>query len=647
MPAPKIKGRGVKRGKGVKGRPPSGERRDSSEDRERARSRMAGLRGQQSSPKKFSEKYNPRANSSSVSGSRSRGRPPKSPTSGPMTADQRREQNTSHKREKRKRDHISRVRSAASRSRKMFDENQNQDPDMDMDMESGGEEGEGEGEESSNRTADVEEEEASNGTADEVEEPATVTSRTDENPYGKMSKTNFYLHVGNVKERFERDAKNHLERLDVTLALLKPSRFKTGIDYNKFELKIDEVIHEEMYDGFANITERTIRKKAEKIRNVALLCSEPELVIEEALIDTILKETFAIAILQKCGLIVPPHRMSPAHMVSHTYNVVKDQMLRSRRGNDRYISSRAALKTATDCGLCSDTHGHVKLLQDAIGSSWRYAQSILNAIKEGDTEKLFRRNTRKDCIKTTEFPDLLKDWAKNVKNSRPCPGNESVSVGYGKRAPKFILVKPRKTVIKEFLEAHPACPYSSRTLTREWPQNVKAATNRDFDRNVCTVHSNMRRKQKALAKHIPAGQKLPLSCRLMAGMIMCHSNEIDILDPVTWKEDCVHGRCPECPNYETEVPPELMEVEVKVALWGNKLCPTKKKMINSLHDYRLLLLYYFYTSIKHKKYSASPLRSLLLVLTKIFGKWLFIYSLQLYNGKRAKHVQTRFLQTAL
>ena len=127
MPAPKIKGRGVKRGKGVKGRPPSGERRDSSEDRERARSRMAGLRGQQSSPKKFSEKYNPRANSSSVSGSRSRGRPPKSPTSGPMTADQRREQNTSHKREKRKRDHISRVRSAASRSRKMFDENQNQD----------------------------------------------------------------------------------------------------------------------------------------------------------------------------------------------------------------------------------------------------------------------------------------------------------------------------------------------------------------------------------------------------------------------------------------------------------------------------------------------------------------------------------------
>ena len=44
MPAPKIKGRGVKRGKGVKGRPPSGERRDSSEDRERARSRMAGLR---------------------------------------------------------------------------------------------------------------------------------------------------------------------------------------------------------------------------------------------------------------------------------------------------------------------------------------------------------------------------------------------------------------------------------------------------------------------------------------------------------------------------------------------------------------------------------------------------------------------------
>ena len=234
-----------------------------------------------------------------------------------------------------------------------------------------------------------------------------------------------------------------------------------------------------------------------------------------------------------------------------------------------------------------DTFGDIKILQDAIGSSWKYAQNILLAIKQNTTEDLFHRATRHDCIKQTDFPELLSQWAKAPDNSRPVPGNETVSVSYGRRLPKFVLLKPREMVIAEFLEAHPQCPFSRSTLNREWPQQIKSATSRDLDRNVCTIHSNMRRMQRALAKHL--GPDLPTSCRLLCGLVMCDRDDIDILKPATWHRECVTRSCRECPVHETFVPAELRDVQVTVALWGNRKDPIKNKMINNIHDFTFTL----------------------------------------------------------
>ena len=249
---------------------------------------------------------------------------------------------------------------------------------------------------------------------------------------------------------------------------------------------------------------------------------------------------------------------------------------------------RAALRTAERCNLSVDKHGDVSVLSRAIGSSWNYAKMILEHMKSGDTEKLFTRDTRSDAIKASEYPKLLAGFAKDPENSRAVPGNDTVSVGYKVRAPKFILIKSRVTVMKAFKEKYPDCKFSLRVLNREWPQNVVTPTSRDLDRNVCPIHSNARRLETALRKQ-GLLQQVPSSCRLMCSQAMCQKEGVQPLDPLTWDPKCVKGECKDCPENETEVPMEISDKIVTVALWGTKHDKVKNKKINNIHDYDFTL----------------------------------------------------------
>ena len=607
MPAPKKKGRGNS-GKGVAGRKKRrnrSEERDSSEEREYNRTKQAQHRGQVSMPKKKTQ-TNLSVSSPSASCSRScpgtlsrpglslstgspstqrRGRPP---TAGSQadTPNTPRRKNTMSQQRSRHEAKTKKARSAASLKRWNKDTQSSTDVDCDFDLEPEG----GEGQEVADpRRLIFDENLNQDGMEQDVNDnmPVMKSSRTKDEPYGKMSKSTYYDYLRKVKEVMEKN--NRWQNYDVCLDLLQKPKFRRTLNQEKMELKLNNAKYHENYVRFANISEKTISRRAEKIMDRLKSCAEPEIIVEDALLGTILKDSFAISVLEECGLEIPDHLLTKVHFVSRTYSRVKDKIMGRRRGADHYLSMRATLETAQTCGLSADNHGDIGILKDVIGSSWQFANSILSALKNNTTDSLFQRGRRKDCIKLTPFPNLLSEWAKNPDNSRRVPGNETVSIGYRQRAPKIVLLKPRRVVIEEFLEANPTCHFTQRTLNREWPQNVRAATSRDLDRNVCGLHSNMRRMERALKKHLGSDIIIPSSCRLMASLVMCREGEIDPLEPTTWHEDCVKGRCSDCPAHETPVPADLRNVQVNVALWGNKRCPIKNKVINHLHDWQFTI----------------------------------------------------------
>ena len=150
-------------------------------------------------------------------------------------------------------------------------------------------------------------------------------------------------------------------------------------------------------------------------------------------------------------------------------------------------------------------------------------------IKDGDIHKLLKREIKGDSIKISPYPRLLAEFAKDPANSRSVPGKETISISYKVLSPKFLLVKPRISVLKEFKERNPECKFSLSVLNREWPQNVVTPTSRDMDHNICPIHSNAWRIEVVLNKH-ELIQNVPASCHLMFSLIRCQKETVTPLE---------------------------------------------------------------------------------------------------------------------
>ena len=57
-------------------------------------------------------------------------------------------------------------------------------------------------------------------------------------------------------------------------------------------------------------------------------------------------------------------------------------------------------------------------------------------------------------------------------------------------------------------------------------------TNYSVSRNVCPVHSNIKRMASCLKKNL--GLNLPTSARLLCGLLLCGKAETNVLEPLTW-----------------------------------------------------------------------------------------------------------------
>ena len=171
-------------------------------------------------------------------------------------------------------------------------------------------------------------------------------------------------------------------------------------------------------------------------------------------------------------------------------------------------------------------------------------------------------------------------------NSRAVPGEEQVSVRYGLRLPKFILIKSRKEIAMNFKKYFPECDFSISTIMREFPQNAVTPTNRDLERNTCPIHANARRLVKSLNKSFNGHTSacLPTSCRELACLIMCKSVDLDPYKPLSWSDECVWGLCDRCPvDLPISVPEALRESEITYSLWK-----TKKRTMEKVVDGKIV-----------------------------------------------------------
>ena len=116
-----------------------------------------------------------------------------------------------------------------------------------------------------------------------------------------------------------------------------------------------------------------------------------------------------------------------------------DLMIKDRRNADcRKVSIKHAVEVAKRANL-HHQKGQILTLATGIGSSVKFASKILTAVDEDKTEDLFKRKTRCTSICDTDIAARLTEFLANAEHSRALPGNETASVAYGRRKPKFLL----------------------------------------------------------------------------------------------------------------------------------------------------------------------------------------------------------------
>ena len=97
-----------------------------------------------------------------------------------------------------------------------------------------------------------------------------------------------------------------------------------------------------------------------------------------------------------------------------------------------------------------------------------------------------------------------------------------------------MLKKSKLELVGIFKKENPEVNFSSRVLLREWPAHFVPASHKDQERNVCPLHSNLRRCLDGLRK-AGAAQNLPRSVRGICAL--CHSPSTDSSYPSAWKKE--------------------------------------------------------------------------------------------------------------
>ena len=334
------------------------------------------------------------------------------------------------------------------------------------------------------------------------------------------------------------------------LALPTKPRTSDILDNGKMRMRISkEAAVNQARNRLSNWSNFSIKKHAAKAVTCLSNSSEPEVMLESYIQEQLLSCPIMAGLLLSQGIEVDPLMATPETTASQASLRIAANLATKRTGKDRFLGVRHAVLLAKELDLTVRKRGDVGLLCKTIVCSPAFSRKVLLAIESGSEQQLFVNVKRRGSIAITQWPQILKEYFLQPENSRAVPGHETVSIRYGVRVEKFLLLRSRKEVVRSFKELHPDCPFSDKILFRESPQNVVTPTKRDLIRNACPLHSNARHQHEALRK-VGLLKDVSSSCRDMASSVICHHENFSPLEPLTWKEDCALRKCPDCPKYK-------------------------------------------------------------------------------------------------
>ena len=292
-----------------------------------------------------------------------------------------------------------------------------------------------------------------------------------EGEFGGYSKGPFFEYKKKLITLMESESNSRQSvRLDMLARLLRNYNYEWNDDLFQASSRL------------SSLSVRTIQRKVAEVRTLLESLRNPLFMLEHYLKTEVLPNNSDNILLQRIGFIVPASLTSKFERVLQIYASVKTEILSNRRGPSRNLCIEAAVKTAQNAQLSLTNRGDAQTLRNVLGSKHGFATKILAAIDQNKVDSLYTYSMKRDSLKLSPWPGLLKTFARKEVNARPCPGLDTISVAYGKREVKYLLRKPMKVVIEDFKKDYPECPFAPSTLVREWPLNVVTGTERDVNR---------------------------------------------------------------------------------------------------------------------------------------------------------------------
>ena len=108
------------------------------------------------------------------------------------------------------------------------------------------------------------------------------------------------------------------------------------------------------------------------------------------------------------------------------------------------------IEVVKQADLSQSFFGDVEILAATTSCSWRFAKNVLKAIHGRTESNLLQRNMRCDSIKATDWPNMISDFVLLPENLRAVPGQEMVSICYGVKLPKYLLLKSEYDIALAF-----------------------------------------------------------------------------------------------------------------------------------------------------------------------------------------------------
>ena len=377
------------------------------------------------------------------------------------------------------------------------------------------------------------------------------------------------------------------------------------LTFNNIENELDVLTQELTKLKSLNIDVRKYRYRIARLKEFfKYLRQETKNEVIKFWLENILSSSAVESMFQSVGVNIPIHLLPKSIKVSRHAAVVSKQYLRGSSQSSYEIRKNAIsyiVDVAKDCELSSRD---ADTLSSATNCSLKFAHRVLEAIDKGTVDELLKlRRERIDSMHVTKWPQLISEFVFRPENARAVPGQETVSVRYGVPKPKFLLLKSRDDIAKEFKLEHPTCDFGLSVIKREFPQNAITPSARDKERNTCPVHANARRITKCINKAFRKHKVtvLPHSCRELSMSVMCPNESVKMCEPVTWKRECAAGTCKNCPKFTTECPNELSVKTVKFSLWESKkvnVTKTDKNNVTTTKEKTVFALYPYETTLQ-------------------------------------------------